>query len=370
MKKVFIKTFGCIQNEADSDQIRHILSKTEYGFVDDWKKANLVIINSCVVRQSAENRVYGLIENITKYNDKIQIVVTGCLAGWINKNYDKKRSVKKNYPQVVFKKIENFSIWQGLATVLDKKLVVPISFGCNNYCSYCVVPFSRGSERSRPFNKIIRECEKGISGGAKELLLVGQNVNSYGSDLVGSQKSITIDGLKIKPIMVKSMGKKRIPTIFPYLLAKVADMGFDKVSFVSSNPWDFSNELIKVIKNHPNIDRLIHLPIQSGNDQILSKMNRGYTVDEYMKLVGKLRKEIEDVKIGTDIIVGFPGETDDIFEESLRNYKKIGFSVAYINKYSHRNGTLACRLYEDDVPHKLKRARWLKLDKLINKNLV
>jgi len=355
-----IKTFGCVQNQADSDQILQSLKLANYEQTNQVREADLVIINSCVVRESAENRVYGLIENIKKINKtrkkKIDIVVTGCLVGWIEKNNIKKRDVMANYSWVKFKKIEEFDIWNDKLSIINNKLIVPISFGCNNYCSYCVVPFSRGREISRKFEDIIEDCKKGIEQGIKEILLVGQNVNSYGADLIGEKQSFN------------KMGKDRISGMFPELLSKVALMGFKKVSFISSNPWDFTDELIEVIASNQNIDRLIHLPVQAGNNLILQKMNRGYTTKKYEKLVGRLRQKVKGVKISTDIIVGFPGETDEIFEKSFQFYKKIGFDIAYLNKYSQRNGTVAAKLFKDDIKQKIKKERWLRLEKLINKN--
>jgi len=160
-----------------------------------------------------------------------------------------------------------------------------------------------------------------------------------------------------------------VPALFPYLLEEVSKLGFEKVSFVSSNPWDFSDELIKVIVKNKNIDRLIHLPIQSGSDQILKKMNRAYTVKKYCDLVAKIRKQIPEVKISTDIIIGFPGETDEIFEKSYQIYKKIGFEIAYLNKYSQRVGTVAAKLYKDDILQSVKKDRWNRLNNLINKKV-
>ncbi len=360
MKKFYIKTFGCVQNQADSDQIIQSLKLAGYIQTDKTGESDLVIINSCVVRESAENRVYGLIENIKELNKKrqkkIDIVVTGCLAGWIEQNNIKKRDVMANYSWIKFKKIEEFDIWRDKLSIINEKLIVPISFGCNNFCSYCVVPFSRGREVSRKFEDIIEDCKKGLEQGVGEVLLVGQNVNSYGADLASEKQSF------------KTMGKNRISSLFPELLSKVALMEFEKISFISSNPWDFSDELIEVIASNTNIDRLIHLPVQAGSNLVLKKMNRGYTTKEYENLVGKLRKKIKGVKISTDIIVGFPGETDEIFEESFQFYKKIGFDIAYLNKYSQRSGTVASKLYKDDIPQRIKKERWLRLEKLINTN--
>lgn len=353
--KFFIKTYGCVQNVADSDQIGQSLTRLGYQQVTKLAKADLVIINSCVVRQSAENRVYGLIENLSR-DKKKKIIITGCLAGWTDlANKQKKKALLMKYPNLYIKPTSDFNIWKDQTTVIDNQVIVPISFGCNNYCSYCLVPFCRGKEVSRPEKEILADANKTFSNGVKEILLVGQNVNSYGGDFDKNQK-----------IKTKNMGKMRNRSFFPKLLEKVAKIGFNKVSFISSNPWDFSDELIEVIAKYKNISRLIHLPIQSGSDEILTKMNRGYSVEEYTKLVDKIRQKIKGVIISTDIIVGFPGESDEIFEKSFEVYRKMDFHIAYLNKYSARPGTVSARLYKDDVSLAKKKERWLRLDKEIN----
>jgi len=266
---------------------------------------------------------------------------------------------------------------------------VPISNGCNNFCTYCVVPFTRGREISRPYDEIIKECKDLKKRGYQMVTLLGQNVNSYGSDLISSPSVIPTemegsskkdsstsppaggfarnDKLKIKPIYVKHLGKYRIPTLFPYLLDKIAKIGFEKVDFISSNPWDFSDELIKVIARNKNITRTIHLPIQSGDDNVLKRMNRWYTSAEYLRLISKLKAQISNLKITTDIIVGFCGETDEEFENTVRLCKKVGFSWTYVSVYSQRPMAAATKTLKDDVFHPIKDKRWKILDDLINK---
>jgi tRNA-2-methylthio-N6-dimethylallyladenosine synthase len=324
-KFVYIKTFGCVQNTADSEKIKAYFWDKGYKDTDVWQEADTVVINSCVVRESAENRVYGLIDKIKKSKLKIKIIVTGCLAG-IRQKID---NVDEVWP------ITKFDSWQPLR---DKKgaALIPISSGCDNYCSYCIVPKARGREVSRNMDDILKEAEKAITDGFKEVVLIGQNVNSY-------QPS------------------------FPKLLEAVAIKLFAKVSFISSNPWDFSDELIGVIANHPNIDRLIHLPFQSGDDEVLKRMNRGYTQKEYLDLVKKIKKNITGVKISTDIIVGFPGEDEKAFANTVTVCKKVGFDIAYINKYSPRKGTLSAKIYPNDIPQSEKKRRWLVLNDLVNK---
>ena len=327
-KKVFIKTFGCTQNTADSERIKAYFWQQGDQIIDEWQKADTVIINSCIVRESAENRIYGLIDKIKKSKLGIKIIVTGCLAGIKNKI----DGVDEVWP------IGKFENWEPLR---DKKgaALIPISSGCDNFCSYCIVPMARGREKSRKTEEILAEADKAVSEGFKEVVLIGQNVNSY-------QPS------------------------FAVLLAEVAKRAFTKISFVSSNPWDFSDELIAVIAKYPNIDRLIHLPFQSGDDEILKRMNRRYTRKEYLKLVSKIRSQISDARFSSDIIVGFPGENEKAFQNTVAVCKKVGFDIAYINKYSPRKGTLSAKLYANNIPQSEKKRRWNVLNDLVNKKII
>ncbi len=376
---VFIRTFGCVQNKADTQRILAYFQDLGYKETDSWQNASLVVINTCVVRESAENRAYGLIDNIDKYNkeypsDKKKIVLTGCLVGIVDNITDlsKRRkamnSLKKRIPQVdSFLPISKISYQLWAKNDQKQAGMVVISSGCNNYCSFCIVPFSRGKERSRPFEEILKEVDRLILEGVEEVVLIGQNVNSYGSDLVGKQKDFMLpSGTRVRPVMVKNMGKNRMPTLFPFLLEEIAKKELTKVSFVSSNPWDFSDELIEVIARYKNIDRLLHLPIQSGDNQILKKMNRGYTKNEYLRLIEKIRKKVKGVRFSTDIIVGFPGEDQKAFKNTVEVCKRVGFEIGYINKYSQRNGTLSARKYLNDVSSAEKKKRWKILNQLIN----
>jgi len=365
-KKIYIKTFGCAQNTADSERIKTYYWEKGYEEINNWKEADLVVINTCIIRESAENRAYGLINNVglvKKKGKKIKLIVTGCLSGLADKDKSGKkiRELKRKFPVVdKFLPIEKISFKIDPLRDKRKAALIPISVGCNNYCSYCIVPFARGKEISRSFEKIIKEAIRVKELGFKEVVLVGQNVNSYGSDIVLKGKT------KLKPIMVKSMGKGRIPTLFPYLLEEVAKQGFEKVSFVSSNPWDFSDELIEVIARNKNIDRLLHLPIQSGDDEVLKKMNRGYTVKEYLNLVKRIKKKIKGARLSTDIIIGFPGEDKAAFERSIEVYKKADFEIAYLNKYSARKGTVSAKTMKDEISRAEKKRRWWILEELIN----
>lgn len=328
-KKVFIKTFGCVQNQADSERVKAFYWNQGYEEIDDWKKANLVIINSCVVRQSAENRVYGLINNILNFDKKIKIVVTGCLAGL--------KRARVLADRVEIKPISAISYKIEPLREDRETALIPISFGCDNFCSYCIVPFARGREKSKSERKILAEIDKTIESGFKKVMLIGQNVNSY-----------------------RKGG-------FAKLLEKVAKKKLEKISFISSNPWDFSDELIEAISKNKNIDRLIHLPLQSGDNEILKKMNRKYSAKQYLDLVKKIRKKVKGVEFSTDILIGFPGEDKKAFENTVKLCKKVGFKIAYLNKYSPRAETVSARLYKDNVPTEEKKRRWRVLEKLVNK---
>jgi tRNA-2-methylthio-N6-dimethylallyladenosine synthase len=276
------------------------------------------------------------------------------------------------------------------------------------------VPFTRGREISRPYEDIVAECRELKEKGFTQVTLLGQNVNSYGADLIVGEKNIqvmrdldktyfentkeiaqipvsnylgdaqvralpqneetlassnglySVNGKLIKPIYVKHLGRLRIPTLFPYLLEEIAQMGFEKIDFMSSNPWDFSDELIEVISRNPNITRKLHIAVQSGDNTVLKRMNRWYTREEFIELTKKLKK-IPDMKITTDIIVGFCGETDSEFENTYKLCEEVDFAWAYIARYSVRPMTAATKVFSDDVPAEVKKQRWDRLDALVNK---
>jgi len=380
--KYFVKTFGCQQNWADSERIATAFSRRGMKKAKTYAQADYLIINSCMVRKSAENRLYGLINNLKKYKPKLKIIVTGCLVGLAFQDKTGKylKHLKKILPEVdeFLTTAEAGFDFPQLRTD-EINAWVPISNGCNNFCTYCVVPFSRGREISRPFREIIKECHELKKQGYRSITLLGQNVNSYGNDLIKKSKiknqrskiQIKIQKLikekKIKPVYVKHLGRWRIPTLFPYLLDEVAKMGFEKVDFLSSNPWDFSDELIDVVARNQNITRTIHLPLQSGDDRMLKRMNRWYSAKEYIDLVNKLKSKIAGLKITTDIIVGFCGETEEEFENTVKLCRTVGFEKAYVAMYSPRPFTAATRVMKDDVPYPVKKQRWQRLEHLINK---
>lgn len=375
MKKYFIQTFGCAANVADSERVTAYLEGQGMKPAKTIKEADYIVVNTCMIRQMAEDRVYGLVRNLAKLksaNRRMKIVVTGCMTGMAIKDKTGKflKKIKDRMPEVdEFLPIEEIG-FNTMPLRTDKNhALVPISNGCNNFCTYCVVPYTRGPEKSRLIDEILAECKKLKKEGYTKITLVGQNVNSYGSDLIQKPKTgyKLPNGNVIEPIYVKHLGKMRIPTLFPYLLEETAKMGFKKVDFISSNPWDFSNELIEVIVRNKNISRVIHLPVQSGDNNVLKKMNRWYSRDEYIELVARLKRKIENVRISTDIIVGFCGETEIEFQNTVNLCKKVGFLKAYISIYSDRPATTAHKTLVDDVPYKEKKRRWEILENLINK---
>jgi len=411
--KYFIKTFGCQQNVADSERVEQAFTARGYTKSRGYKDANYVIINTCMVRESAEERVYGLVQNLAKIKKEKQknkelfkIIVTGCMVGIAFRDKTGKylTKIRGRMPAVdEFMPIEEVGFDSPPVRQSNTHAWVPISNGCNNFCTFCIVPFTRGREISRPYEDIIEECLHLKAQGYTSVMLLGQNVNSYGADLIMGKENIqvmrdigdtyfenqkmdssgkpqndngfdistirakfTYNGRNVEPIYVKHLGRQRIPTLFPYLLEDVARMDFEKVDFVSSNPWDFSDELIEMIAKYPNISRTIHLPIQSGDNNVLKRMNRWYTREEYLDIISKLRTQMPNVKITTDIIVGFCGETDEEFRNTVKLAQEVGFDKAYIARYSERPMTAATKVMKDDVPAAVKKDRWKKLDRLIN----
>lgn len=364
--KYRIITFGCAANVADSERIASFYEARGYTKARSIRTADDVIINTCMIRQKAEDRVYGLVHNLSKLkieNRKLKIIVTGCMVGMAAREKTGRMLalLKKNMPAVdEFLPIEEVGFDHAPIRTDKNHALVPITNGCNNFCTFCVVPMTRGREVSRPFDDILLECHKLAAQGYRHITLVGQNVNSYGSDLKKEKgRNVTY---------VKHLGRLRIPTLFPNLLEEICNIdGIKVVDFISSNPWDFSDELIDVIAKNSKISRHIHLPVQSGDNEVLRRMNRWYTAEQYIALISKLKSQISNVTISTDIIVGFPGETDGQFNNTVKLAKTVGFTKAYVAMYSDRPETSAHKVYTDDVPHAEKKRRWKILEELINK---
>lgn len=325
--KYFILTYGCQMNESDSEKIAGVLRRQGHKPAKDEASADLIVLNCCSVRQTAMHRVY---EKVHKYEKNKKIILAGCL---LKKDKDalKGRVSKIWHPDEYFE-CTPFNSDRNIA-------YVPIMTGCDNFCSYCAVPFTRGREKSRKATEIIKEVRSLIEKGYKEIMLLGQNVNSY----------------------------KDGKTNFPRILKEINNLsGVFHLSFMTSHPKDMSDELIATMARCEKLKKEIHLPIQSGDNKILRKMNRHYTVSHFKNLVKKIRKAIPGIKITTDIIVGFPGETKKLFANTVKTCRQIEFDGAYVAKYSPRPGTAAARL-KDNVPQSEKKRRWRILDTLINK---
>lgn len=337
--KYFIKTFGCAANEADSERITGYYEQKGYQRAAKIEDADIVVINTCSVRQSAEHRVYGLINNIATRNTshaiRQKIVLAGCMLRYGISD------LKKKLPQVdEFLRIEDVGFNTSAIREDQTHALVPIMEGCNQFCTYCVVPYARGREKSRPFDEIICEVEKLVVQGYKEITLLGQNVNSYGKDL--------------KPMIAFAQLLKELHKI----------SGLERIKFLTSNSWDLTDDIIQSIKL-PKVEKYLHLPVQSGDDEILKKMNRPYTAKQYLNLINKIKSEIPKIAIGTDVIVGFPGETEKAFQNTVELCQQAGFIKAYIARYSPRPGTVAYK-FPDDVSPREKKRRWRILEKLIN----
>lgn len=346
-----VVTFGCQMNARDSEKLTGILEKIGYEMVDS-ENADFVIYNTCTVRENANLRVYGRLgqmKQIKKKNPSMFIALCGCMM----QEPEVVEKLKKSYRHVdlifgthnifkfaelIYRRITEkqmvIDIWKDTEQIVEDlpndrkysfKTGINIMFGCNNFCSYCIVPYVRGRERSRQPEDIIREIENAVADGVVEVMLLGQNVNSYGKNL-------------------------EEPISFAELLRRICRIdGLLRVRFMTSHPKDLSDELIQVMAEEPKICRHLHLPLQSGSTEILRKMNRKYTKEDYLLLVDKLRAACPDISLTTDIIVGFPGETEEDFLETMDVVRKVGYDSAYTFIYSKRTGTPAA-VMENQVP--------------------
>ncbi len=353
---------GCQQNIYDSTRITHLLNKMGYVLASE-KNADLIIVIACSVRQKAVDRIWGKMRLWLKRPRKPQIIITGCLLP-----SDKEKMIKRGVNFIPANKID-----QQLPKLLGNKLkiknlklkiedksntFVPIMYGCNNFCTYCAVPYTRGREVSRPENEIIKEIDDMVKNGIKEVTLLGQNVNSY---------NVKAQMLNVKTTTKNSNRKSN----FVKLLEKIEKInGLNKISFLTSHPKDMGNDLINWMAKSKKFSGELHLPLQSGDDEILRKMNRNYTAKHYFDLIKRLKSKVKSLSwLSTDIIVGFPGETKQQFENTYNLCKKINFDKAFISQFSPRVGTPAAKM-KNDVLQQEKKRRWLKLDKLINKKAV
>ena len=384
-RKVHVETWGCQMNVADSERMLALLEANNYELSRDGaESADLILLNTCHIREKARHKVLsrlGALNELKQKNPSMKIAVTGCVA-----QADGKKLIEQA-PQVDVLigpgKIDELprllaeTIATGesvFATGFDRHtrdeettehddisdeptLHIPsvsgkpevtrfvnIIQGCNNFCTFCVVPFTRGREISRAKNEILREVEYMVSKGAREITLLGQNVNSYGLDLLG-RDDVPEDGGP-----------------FVDLLSSVAQVkGLERLRFTTSNPHDFTRPLARLFSSQPKMGRYIHLPVQSGSNSVLDRMRRKVTVEQYLERINWLRDEIPDIAISTDLIVGFPGETEAEFEDTLRLMSEVRFSFVYAFKYSSRRGTAAAR-FMDQIPENVKDARLNRLN--------
>jgi len=368
-KKYHIYTMGCQLNENESEKLAGMISEMGYIFTDNPEEADLVVFNTCCVRENAEDKILGQLgyfKSLKRSKPDMVIALGGCMAQEphmvekFNKTHGQHLDIIFGthnlymFPELLYKAINEdkkvIEIWDIDGTIAEDipikrdskiKASVTIMYGCNNFCSYCIVPYVRGRERSREPEKILEEVKNLSKEGYKEITLLGQNVNSYGKDLSN-------------------------PITFAALLEEVAKIdGIERIRFVSPHPKDFSDELIDLIGREEKISRCLHLPLQSGSTEILRRMNRKYTKEQYLKLVEKIREKIPDVLFTTDIIVGFPGETEEDFLDTIDVVKKVRYYSAFTFVYSKRVGTPAEKM-EDQIDEKVKSERIGRLINVVN----
>ena len=372
-KKLFcISTYGCQMNEEDSEKLSGMLKSQGYERTENKEEASIIIFNTCCVRENAENKVFGnlgQLKQLKKKNPNLVIAICGCMMQQVGMA-DK---VLKTFPYVdiifgthnahkfpeylhrvlqegvqvkeILNKEEGIVEGLPIDRKSDVKAFVTIMYGCNNFCTYCIVPCVRGRERSRKSEDIIKEIEELVSQGYKEITLLGQNVNSYGK---GLEEDIDFAGLLRKVNEVK---------------------GLERVRFMTSHPKDLSDDVIMAIKECDKLCEQVHLPVQSGSSRILKEMNRHYDREYYLDLVKKIKSEIPDVTLTTDIIIGFPGETEEDFLDTLSLCEEVGYDSAFTFIYSRRNHTPADKM-ENQIPDDIKHDRFNRLVEAINKKVV
>ena len=366
-KKYHVITYGCQMNVHDSENISAILEDLKYTQTDDVDNADIIVINTCAIRENAHNKVVGMLGRIKHLKETKKDIITvfcGCMAQ--EESIANMLKDKYKWVDIVFgthnihklpiylsdlykekkQEIEVYSIegdvYEGIPVKRDSKYKawVNIMYGCDKFCSYCIVPYTRGKQRSRLPEDVLNEVKKLKDDGYMEITLLGQNVNAYGKDL-------------------------NISYNMANLLRDVANIGIQRIRFITSHPWDFTDEMIDVISKYPNIMPYIHLPIQSGSNKILAMMRRRYTKESYIELFNKIKKKIPNVAISTDIIVGFPGETEEDFKETLDVVNTLKYDLAYTFIFSKREGTPAS-LMKDDTSMDEKKERLARLNEKVN----
>ena len=368
-KKFLIRTYGCQMNEHDSEVMAGILTEMGYEATTEDEEADIILLNTCAIRENAENKVFGEIGNLKQLKvEKPDLIlgVCGCMSQQetvVNRILQKHQYVDlifgthnihrlpKLIQEAMFGKAQVVEVWSKEGDIIENlpkarygkiKAWVNIMYGCDKFCTYCIVPMTRGKERSRRPEDIIQEVRHLAAQGYKEITLLGQNVNAYGKDF------------------------EDIDYRFGDLLDDIRKIDIPRVRFTTSHPRDFDDHLIKVLAKGGNLMNHIHLPVQSGSNYILRKMNRKYTRESYLELVRKIKAAIPNVTLTTDIIVGFPNETEEQFEETMSLVEEVGFESAYTFIYSPREGTPAAA-QKDNVPMEVKKERLYRLNELVNK---
>jgi tRNA-2-methylthio-N6-dimethylallyladenosine synthase len=358
MPRYFIWTIGCQMNKAESQQIAGYLDSAGYQATTSFSHADLVVLNTCVVRQSAEDKILGtlgLLKGLKSKRPNLHILVTGC---FVNSHI---QELQRQFPHVdlLFKpgdypeliawgQKQDIPIEQNLLRYPcnDSRLarspcaLIPIIQGCDNFCSYCIVPYRRGREVSRPAEEIVCEVAELVSRGVREVTLLGQNVDSYGHDLPGH------------PDLADLLNE----------LSGIDELV--RIRFLTNHPKDMSLKVIETMASIKKVCEHLELPVQSGDDDILKAMRRGYTVERYRDLVHTIRRKIPHISLSTDLIVGFPGETEEQFEHSLSLVQEMKFDVVHVAAYSPRPGTIAYREYQDNIPAEVKKERLNKIEEL------
>ncbi len=367
-KTFYLKTYGCQMNEHDSENIEALLTGLGFKKVDNYEDADLVLLNTCSIRENAHNKAFGMLGRLKHLKAQKKDLIVG-LCGCMAQEASVVEEIIKKYPWVNFvfgthnmyqlpniidraieenkQQIEVFSkegdLVEGLPVIRTNnyKAYVNIIYGCNKFCTYCIVPYTRGRERSRAKEDILKEVDELIKEGYKEITLLGQNVNAYGKDLYDDY---TLGNL------LEDIAKKDIP----------------RVRFMTSHPWDFTDNMVEVIGKYKNIMPSVHLPVQSGSSRILKLMGRRYTRESYLELFNKIKNTVPGVAISTDIIVGFPGETEEDFLETLSLAEECKYDNAFTFIFSKREGTPAC-LLKDETSEEEKENRLQRLNKVVNK---
>ena len=375
--KYIVLTMGCQLNENDSEKISGMIEEMGYTRTDKIEEADLIAFNTCCVRENAEDRLFGKLGEVKKYKEEKGTIIA--IGGCMMQEKHMVEKLKKSYPffDIVFgphtlykfpedvyntlttrKRIEDIldidgEIIEGLPIRRDDKIKASVAImnGCNNFCTYCIVPYVRGRERSRKAEDIIKEIEGLAKQGYKEITLLGQNVNSY---------------MRVEREKGEDVGQI---DSFAKLLRKVNEIpGIERIRFISPHPKDFTDDVIEAIRDCDKVCKIIHLPLQSGSSKILKDMNRKYTKEQYLQLVDKMKNKIPNVAFSTDIIVGFPGETEEDFEDTLDVVEKVCFEQVFMFIYSRRVGTPADKM-ENQVPEKIKHERFTRLKELVESQI-